>query len=166
MQNKMTQTALLAAWLLGASATHAASDAEAVASFEMLVTKATSKTQFREVKFSDRQGGWIKGETTTGRPTYDIQRTSSLINPIVANLKFEHETQISEPRDSEAAAADAPLRPATKQRYENRLQYSYTNGAWKLSSAKQCWHIDKRCLTIDIPMEKVAQSAILSNWIP
>lgn len=166
MQTTMTQTAILTAWLLGASAAHAAPEADAVASFEKLVTKATSKTELRDIKFSDRLGGWIKGETKIGRPTYDIQRTSSLINPIVADLKFEHETQISDPQESEAAAAEAPLRPATKQRYENRLKYNYTNGAWKLSSAKQCWHIDKRCLTIDIPMEKVVQSAILSGWIP
>lgn len=162
----ITQTAMLAACFLSASTTHATPETDAVVAFERIVIKATAKTVFRDIKFSDRQGGWIKGETKVSRPTYDIQRTSSLINPIVADLKFEHETQISEPKESEAAAAEAPMRPATNQRYETRLKYNYTNGAWTLSSAKQCWHIDKRCLMIDIPPEKFGQYTILSNWIP
>ncbi len=164
MHIRKTLIALAAA--LTTSALHASPESDAVTAFERLVSKATATTEFREYKFSEKQGGWLRVETKIGRPTYDIQRTTSLLNPVTADLKFEHETQISEPRESEEAAGDAPMRQATKQRYENRFQYSYHKGAWALTSAKQCWHVDRRCMTVDIPLDKIAQSKILSTWLP
>lgn len=144
---KMTGALVCAMGILLAAAGAApaqTSDSAIAANFRQKILAAADR-QRAETTFLRREnsppisGWWDKRACRLSEIAFDVQRTNSLVSPLIGKVSLETESMTSAPKPDSAGAANAPadqvllemFRPA-----EIHLSYALQEGTWTLKTAE------------------------------
>lgn len=113
----------------------AAKSDDPVATFQVKVAQCSVAFEAQRETVTKGQQAWIRSRVEPGPVKYDVRKTDSLVNPVIAVLNVEY-NEVVATESSEAAVRALPASAGLVSSYEWSVTYALEAGEWKPSKAR------------------------------